>query len=322
MEYRNFGQAGVKVSPICLGTAFRGQAEEGVCIRTVERALDLGCNFIDCANTYGLGRSEEILGKALKGKRERVVLTSKVCSPVGEGPNDRGLSRYHIMREVERSLTRLRTDRLDVYLMHSFDPETPQEETLRAMDDLVRQGKVRYVGCSNFTGWQIVEALWTCDGNGLARPMCTQSQYNLLCRWDMEQDLMPVCRRYGLGMMTFSPLAIGLLTGRFRRGQPVPAGTPWDKGHYDYDHAMTAQTDRVIGKMVEIGARYGKTPAQVAIAWVLDHPEVTAAMIGPDRPEHVEENFGALDLKLAPEEREALDTASEVDGPWQYCVHL
>lgn len=318
MEYRNFGKAGVKVSPICLGTAFRGQADESICIETVERALGLGCNFIDCANIYGLGRSETIVGKVLKGKRQDVVLTTKVRSPVGSGPNDQGLSRFHIMREVEKSLRRLQTDYIDVYLMHAYDNEAPIDEGLRAMDDLVHQGKVRYVGVSNFTGWQMVDALWSCSVHSVEPFICTQSQYNLLHRWDIENDLMPVCRKYGLGMMTFSPVAIGLLTGRYRKGAAALEGTPWGKGRLDFNNAMTEQTDRVVQKLIEIGEGYGKSPAQVAIAWVLDHPEISSAMIGPDRPEHVDENFGSLDVTLTREEREELDRISRPSAPWSY----
>jgi aryl-alcohol dehydrogenase-like predicted oxidoreductase len=318
MEYRNLGTAGVKVSPICLGTAFRGQKDDAVCIRTIERALDLGCNFIDTANIYGQGRSERILAKALKGKRDDVFLTSKVTSPVGQGPNDKGFSRYHIMREIERSLERLQTDHLDLYLLHSFDPTTPIDEALRTLNDLVRQGKVRYIGCSNFNAWQIVEALWTSDTHNLEPFVCVQSQYNLLNRWEIEPDLMPVCSKHGLGMMTFSPLAIGLLTGRFRRGQTPPSGTPWEKGKYNFDRAMSAQNDRIVQKLIEIGQNRDRTPAQVAIAWVLDHPEITAAMIGPDTPEHVDENFGGVGWELTPEERSALDEVSELEGPYTY----
>ena len=174
MDYHTFGKSGVKVSPICLGTAFRANLDEAICIRTIERALDLGCNFIDTANYYGQGRSERILAKALKGKRDDVVLTSKVWSQVGPGPNDRGLSRYHIMREVERSLQRLEMDHLDIYLLHAFDSTTPLEETLRAVDDLIHQGKVRYIGCCNFSAYQVCEALWTSDVLNLHSFICIQ----------------------------------------------------------------------------------------------------------------------------------------------------
>ena len=311
MEYRNFGKAGVKVSRICLGTAFRGQGDEKTCLREIDLAIDLGCNFIDCANYYGRGRSETILGKAVKGKRDDLVLTSKVCSPMGEGPNDRGLSRFHIMREVERSLKRLGTDHIDVYLLHQLDAETSLDETLGAMDDLVRQGKVRYVGCCNFSGWQVVDGLWVSDARNLAPFVCIQSPYNLLRREPMESDLMPMCRRHGLGIMTYSPLAVGLLTGRFRRGEAPPADTPWARRR-DFEETMSEQADAVVQRLIDIGEKHGRTPAQVAVAWILEHEEISAPIIGPDLPEHVDEVFGALEVRLEPEERAALDEVSRV----------
>lgn len=318
MEYRNLGKSGVKVSSICLGTAFRGQEDDKICARIIERAVDLGIHFIDCANYYGQGRSETILGKAIKKKRDDLVITTKVWSPIGQGPNDRGLSRFHILREAERSLKRLQTDHIDVYLLHAFDRETPLEETLRAMDDLVRQGKVRYVGACNFTAAQVVEALWSADAHGCDPFVCLQNQYNLLNRWEIEPELLPLCKRHGLGLMTYSPLAIGLLSGRFRRGQPPPADTPWGKGQYDFEKAMSAQADEIVQTLVDLGNKHNKTPAQVAVAWILDHPEVTAPIIGPDLPEHVDEVVGGLTLQLSPEERSALDQASRVEGPRKY----
>ena len=318
MNYRNLGRSGVKVSEICLGTAFRGEPEESICIRTIDRAIDLGCNFIDCANIYQHGRSEEIVGKALKGKRDGLVLTTKARSPVGEKPNDRGLSRYHIMREIDRSLKRLQTDHVDIYICHAWDPETPLDETFRAMDDVVRSGRTRYIGISNFNAWQIVESLWTCDAANLDRFVVLQNQYNLFTRWEMEPDVMPVCRRYGIGMMTFSPIAIGLLTGRYRRGQEPPADGPWGAGKYDLDRALTEKNDGVIQKLIDIADGRGKTPAQVATAWVLDHPEITSAMIGPDRPEQVDESLGAVGWKLTEDERATLDKASESELPYRY----
>ena len=318
MDYRSLGIAGVRVSPICLGTAFRGQEDDDVCIRTIERAIDLGCNFIDTANYYGRGRSERILARALKGKRDDIVLASKVCSPMGDGPNDRGLSRFAIMREIERSLRRLETDHLDLYILHQFDPHTRLEETMRTMDDLVRQGKVRYVGVSNFGAARLSETLWVCDRGDYEPPVCLQIRYNLLGRYDIEPEVMPLCRRHGVGITTFSPLAIGLLTGRFRRGQPAPTDTPWGKNKYKLENSLTEQNDRIIGKLIDIAEKLDKTPAQVAIAWILDHPEVAAAIIGPDTPEHVDENMGAAGWALEPEDRAALDEVSEVEGPQRY----
>ena len=316
MDYVRLGRAGVKVSRLCLGTAFRGywngHTEEATAIRTVETAIDLGCNFIDCANYYYQGRCEDLLGKAIKGKREDLVVTTKVWSPIGEGPNDQGLSRLAIMREVERSLKRLQIDYIDIYLLHNWDPNTELDETLKAFDDLVRQGKVRYVGACNFTAAQTVEALWTADRGGLDPFFVLQNEYNILQRWGIEPELLPICRQYGMGMMTYSPLAVGLLTGRFRRGQTPPADSAWTAGDR-FDAALDEKTEQIIQQLVDIGEAQNKTPAQVAIAWILANDDVTAPIIGPDRPEHVEEVFGALDVEFSAEQLQALDELSQ----WQ-----
>lgn len=318
MEYVSLGRLGVRVSRICLGVAFRGQTDDAVAVRVIDRAIDLGCNFIDCANFYGRGRSEGVLARAMRGKRDDLFITTKVWSRIGPGPNDAGSSRYHIVREVERSLQRLGTDRIDLYLLHGWDADTPLDESLRAMDDLVRQGKVIYTGACNFTAAQAVEAMWTADRMGLTPWACLQNQYNLLNRWEIEPELLPLVQRHGVGLMTYSPLAIGLLTGRFRRGQAPPADSPWALGHYDFDHAMSEQTDRIVQQLIDIGARQERTPAQVAIAWLLAHPGVTAPMIGPDLPEHVDEAMGALGWELPQEDRATLDEVSAVELPQPY----
>jgi aryl-alcohol dehydrogenase-like predicted oxidoreductase len=316
MDYVRLGRAGVKVSRLCLGTAFRGywngHTEEATAIRTVETAIDLGCNFIDCANYYYQGRCEDLLGKAIKGKREDLVVTTKVWSRIGEGPNDQGLSRFAIMREVERSLNRLQTDYIDIYLLHNWDPNTELDETLKAFDDLVRQGKVRYVGACNFTAAQTVEALWTADRGGLDPFFVLQNEYNILQRWGIEPELLPICRQYGMGMMTYSPLAVGLLTGRFRRGETPPVDSAWTAGDR-FDAALDEKTEQIIQQLVDIGEAQNKTPAQVAIAWILANDDVTAPIIGPDRPEHVEEVFGALNVEFSAEQLQALDELSQ----WQ-----
>ncbi len=306
MEYRNLGRAGIKVSRICLGTAFRGAPDEATCLATIDRAIELGINFIDCANAY---RTEEVVGKALRGRRDRVVLTTKVCSPMGDGPNDRGLSRGHILREVENSLKRLQTDYIDVYLAHSVDPCTPIDETLGAFDDLVRHGKVRYIGCSNFPAWRVAKALWTSERCGLHAFTCVQDHYNLLDR-RIERELVPLCQEEGLGIMTYSALAVGLLTGRFRHGQPAPAGSLWARQPQRFAQMMTPEADQVVEALQAIGAEHGRTPAQAAIAWVLSRPGITAAMIGPDAPAHVEENVGGCGWELTAAEVELLEHRS------------
>ncbi len=316
MEYRRLGKAGVKVSRICLGTGVRGKLAEERLGQVIDRAIDLGCNFLDCANNYGGGQSEMILGKAIKGKRDDLVITSKVWTKTGPGPNDGGLSRYHIMREVERSLKKLQTDRIDIYYLHNVDPETELEETLRSMEDLVRQGKVRYVGASNYSAAQVIELLWTAERLGLEPIVCLQNQYNLLHRWKIEPELLPLCRRYRLGLMTYSPLAIGLLSGRFRRGEGPPAETPWNRERLQ--RAMSQRSDQVVQTLITLAEERGITPARMAIAWLLDHPEVTAPIIGADRIEYVDDVFGALEIKLTQEERQALDEVSQWEQTGQY----
>jgi aryl-alcohol dehydrogenase-like predicted oxidoreductase len=328
MEYNALGKSGLKVSRLCLGAAFRASLfkadyDEDACIRTMHRALDAGINFIDTANYYSYGRSEEMLAKALRGKRDDVVLATKVCAQVKDdpGPNDTGLSRYHILRECERSLRRLGTDHIDLYLLHTPDETTPIEETLRALDDLVRQGKVRYIGCCNFAAWQVVQALWCSDVRNLNAFVSIQNQYSLLNRWELEPELLPVCREYGLGITTYSPLAVGLLTGRFRRGQPVPPGTPWSDGEPhagQFEQAMTEQADAVVHCLIEIGAARGKTPAQVALRWLLDQPDVNAVILGPDLPSHVDEALGALGWQLDTDEWAILDALSAAPAPRKF----
>lgn len=325
MEYRPLGKTGVKVSPICLGTAFRSQDDEDVCIKVIHRAIDLGCNFIDTA-LYGAGRSEQVVGKALKGKRDDIVLTTKVFGTLGEGPNRAQLSRLNLMTGVEASLQRLQTDHIDLYLLHSFDPETPLEETLRALDDIVRQGKARYIGCSNFKTWKVMEALWISSDHNWAPFSCIQSQYNLLNRFEIEPELMPLCKQFGIGIMTYSPLAIGLLSGRFRRGQEPPAGTVWSRGKntgmsphkYNLEEALDEFNDRIVQTVIEIAQRHGRTPAQVAIAWILDHDEISAPILGADLPEHVDEICAGLEWKLDAEDRALLDEVSQRPQPRKY----
>ena len=323
MQYRRLGNTGIQVSELCLGTAFRAQDDEQICIEVIDRALDLGCNFIDSA-FYGQGRSETIVGKAIKDKRQDVFLCTKVFGTRHRDPNRSGLTRLNLVRAVEDSLTRLQTDHIDLYLMHSFDPNTPLEETLRALDDMVSGGKIRYIGCSRFSARKIIEALWISDRRNFARFVCIQNQYNLLNRWEIEPDLMPLCQEHGIGIMTFSPLAIGLLTGRFRRGQtPPPGNTPWNKEEgfglsahkYDLETAMTERVDQIVQTLIEVGTRHERTPGQVAIAWILDHPEITSPILGADQPEHVEEIFKAAEWRLPAEERQILDEVSEVRMP-------
>ena len=323
MEYREIGASGLKVSPICVGTAFRGIKnglfDEKACIRTIERAVDVGLNFFDSANIYFGGKSEEILGKALRGrKRDDLVLSSKVGNTFGTGATEPGSSRPHIMREIDRSLKRLKLDHLDIYVIHQFDPDTEMAETLQAMGDLIEQGKIRHFGISNYTAAQVVEALWTCDRQGLPPPLVLQDQYSLLHRWEIEPELMGLCSRYGLGMMAHSALGIGLLSGKFRKGQTPPDGTFWALHKDRFERVMTDQIDAIVQALIDIGDKYGKSPAQVAVTWIIDHPEITAAVIGPDAPEHVDEICGSLEWNLPKDARKRLDDLSKPDMPKRF----
>ncbi|MBI1298364.1 aldo/keto reductase [bacterium] len=317
MDYINFGSAGVKVSRLALGLGLRGQSDAGEAARMIERAIDAGINLIDCANIYGLmddraniGRSEEVLGKVIKGKRDDLVITSKVASPMGSGPNDRGLSRFHILREVERSLKRLDTDHIDVYLVHIYDETTPLDETVRALDDLVRSGKVRYIGCCNYKAWQVCRALWIADSLHATPFMCVQNPYSLLNR-QLEQEMFGLVRDRGLGLMAYSPLAVGLLSGAYVPGQPAPAGSLWGTQRADrYASMMAGDTGQVIGRVLELAQELGKTPAQLALAWVLSHPEVTVAITGGDTVEHLENNLGGVGWTLDADVRAELDAVS------------
>ncbi len=318
MEYVNFGQAGVQVSRLALGLGFRGQGDETEAQRVIEHTIDQGINLIDCANVYGtmddranIGRSEVILGKALKGKRDDVVITSKVASQIGDGPNDIGLSRYHIMREVERSLTRLDTDHIDVYLVHTFDESTPLEETIRALDDLVRSGKVRYVGCCNYAAWQVCKGLWVADRYNATPFMCVQNQYNLLTR-HLEGEMFGLVRDQGLGVMVYSPLAVGLLSGLYSPDSPAPEGTLWATRMRDqFPSAVQGAASEVISTVIKFAGELGVTPAQLALAWVLSHPEITVAITGGDTIEHLNDNIGAVGWTLDDSVRETLDAVSE-----------
>ena len=317
MDYIHFGKAGLKVSPLALGLGFRGQGDERAAQRVIEHAIESGINLIDCANIYGpmddranIGRSEVILGKAIRGKRDDVVITSKVFSNIGPGPNDAGLSRYHILREVERSLSRLRTDYIDVYLIHAFDAGTPQEETIRALDDLVRSGKVRYIGCCNHQAWQVCKALWISDRNHAASYMCVQNMYNLLNR-DVESDMFGLVQAEGLGVMAYSPLAVGLLSGVYFPDEPPPEGTLWATRYRDeFDRRMSGATGRVISTLKQFASELGKTPAQLAVAWVLSHPEVTVAISGSDTIAQLDDTLGGIGWELDAAIREALDRVS------------
>ncbi|TAK21777.1 MAG: aldo/keto reductase [Chloroflexota bacterium] len=327
MEYVRFGSSGLRISRIALGMGLRGQRDEREAERLIRRAFDGGVNLFDCANIYGpaddrayAGHSEQILGRALKSVRDEVVITSKVVGQIGPGPNDRGASRYHIYREVERSLHRLGTDRIDVYLLHSFDDQTPLEEQFRALDDLVQHGKVQYVGVCNYQAWQVCHALWTQERINAASLITVQNPYSLLNR-RLEDEMFPMVRTLGLGVMAYAPLATGLLSGAYKVGQPAPAGTLWgDRRRGHLERVLAGQPGLVLTSVEEIAARVSATVAQVALKWALSRTEISCVTSGADSDRQMDENLGALDVKLSPEDIATLDRASAgltmtLDGP-------
>lgn len=321
MSYRMLGSAGVKVSPLCLGTMNFGNeqgwgCDEATSVAILDRYLERGGNFIDTANVYAAGRSEEILGRALEGRRENVVLATKGYFPLGQGPNATGNSRRNLRLQVEESLRRLRTDWIDLYQVHIWDPLTPIEETLGVLSDLVHEGSVNYVGCCNFTGWQIALAQERAEQHGLERMVTVQPQYSLLCR-DIEAEVMNVANVYDLGILAWSPLAFGMLTGKYRRGDKGPAGARMTDVHPDDVMAKWKErnfNDRsfdVIEAVQAAAKELGTTPTALSLRWVLEQPNVTSAIIGPRSVEQLEGNLAALDLEVDEDTIEHLDEVSE-----------
>ncbi|MFN8444107.1 MAG: aldo/keto reductase [Caldilineaceae bacterium] len=310
MEYRRMGRTGLKVSEICLGTmTFGHTTDEAEARRIVDLAFAAGVNFFDTANTYANSRSETILGNVLKGRRHDAIVASKVFNPTGPGPNDSGMSRAHIMRAIEASLTRLQTDYLDIYYIHHVDTQTPLEEMLRAFDDLVRQGKVRYIACSNYEAWRMMEAIWISDSKNLARFECYQPQYSLVVR-DIEEEIIPVCQLKGLGVVVWSPLGGGFLTGKYQPGERTVAGTRSAEGWAYPQRYFAANADETLAELLQVSADLGKTPAQVATRWVLEQLAITSAIIGARTVEQALDNMLAGGWKLPNEAIERLNKVS------------
>ncbi len=325
MEYRFLGRTGLKVSELCLGTmTFGREADEETSVRILDRFAEAGGNFLDTADVYNQGVSEEIIGRWLKGKRrEDFVIATKVRFPMGQGPNDVGLSRKHILAGVEGSLRRLGTDYIDLYQVHCWDQATPLEETLSTLHELVRSGKVRYIGASNFTGWQLQKAIDISKQMGWEPFRCLQPLYNLLDR-STEWELIPVCINEGLGVIPWSPLRGGWLSGKYRRGMEAPPeGTRvqvaerygWSESWSRYNNDRTWH---VIDVLLAVADEVGKTPAQVALNWLLRRPGVTAPIIGVRNLEQLEDNLGAVGWALDEEHMTRLTEASEIEKPYPY----
>jgi aryl-alcohol dehydrogenase-like predicted oxidoreductase len=322
MEFRNLGKTGLRVSELCLGTmTFARETDEATSLRMIDRFIEAGGNFIDTADVYTTGRSEEIVGKALQGHRHSIILATKVRFRMGPGPNEVGLSRKHIVEGCEASLRRLQTDYIDLYQAHCWDPYTPLEESLAAFDDLVHAGKVRYLGVSNFTAWQLMKALWLSDRNGWARFVCLQPRYNLVDR-QIERELLPICREEGLGVIPWSPLGGGFLSGKYQRGREMPKDARIAGAQPHWPEAMerqgTERAWRTLEAVQQIAAQRGKTTAQVALAWVLAQPGITAPILGARTLEQLEDNLGCVGWQLTAEELAALDRASALEEAYPY----
>jgi aryl-alcohol dehydrogenase-like predicted oxidoreductase len=309
MEYRYFGRTGYKVSPLCLGTMnFGAVTNEADSIKLIHRALDAGINFVDTANSYNEGQSEIVVGKALQGRRNKVFLATKVRSQVGQGPNDKGLSRVHIMQAVEDSLRRLNTDYIDLYQTHRPEPDVPVDETLGALTDLVRAGKVRYIGASTHPAWMIMEALAVSEREHLARYTSEQPPYNLLDR-RIENELVPLALKYDLAIIPWAPLAQGILAGRYKAHQAAPEGSRLGRlGHEGvYGERMRDPAMEAGDQFTALTKKFNKTPGQLGLLWCKDQPGITAPIFGPRTMEQLEDVLPVLEMSLSPEERAACD---------------
>ncbi len=327
MEHRQLGRSGLQVPAFSLGTAtfggsnefFQrwGQVQVDEATRMVDLCLEHGINFFDTADVYSKGDSETILGKALKGKRHNALISTKSTFPMGDGPNDKGSSRHHLIRACEASLKRLGTDHIDLYFMHGFDALTPVEETLRALDDLVRSGKISYIGASNFSGWHLMKSLATSEKYGLARYVVYQGYYSLVGR-DYEWELMPLGLDQGVATMVWSPLGWGRLTGKIRRGQPPQAGRIAEGGSEGGPIVEEAYLYDVVDALDRVAKERNKTVPQVALNWLLSRPTVANIVIGARNADQLKQNLGALGWKLSPEEIALLDQASRRPPAYPY----
>lgn len=327
MEYRSLGRSGLKVPVLCFGAAtfggggefFRewGSTDVDEAKRLIGLCLDAGVNFFDTADVYSRGMSEEILGKAIEGKRHDLLISTKATFPMGDGPNDRGSSRFHLLRAVENSLRRLRTDYIDVYHLHSFDAQTPVEETLDTLNTLVRSGKVRYIACSNFSGWQLMKSLAVSDRYGWARCVAYQGYYSLIGR-DYEWELMPLLLDQGVGTLVWSPLGWGRLTGKIRRGHPLPEVSRLHKTAEQGPPVEDEFLYTVVDALDAVAKETGRSVPQVAINWLLQRPTVSSVVLGARNEEQLKQNLAAADFTLTREQVATLDKASDRTPTYPY----
>jgi aryl-alcohol dehydrogenase-like predicted oxidoreductase len=308
MEFRRLGNSGLKVSEVGLGgNTFGWWANEQLSASIINTAIDAGVNFIDTADVYDRGHSEEYIGRTLKGKRQQVIIATKFGHPMGQAPNERGGSRHYILRAVDSSLKRLQTDYIDLYYMHTPDASTPIEETLSALDSLVKSGKVRYIGCSNFAAWQVSEALWTSKTNRLTAFVVIQQGYNMISR-QIEKELVPCCQAHGIGVIPYSPLASGLLTGKYRQGQEPPADSRLSTSVLPgMKRILTEANWDKLSKLEILAKEHGHTLGELAIAWLLAKPWLSSVIAGAHKAEQVTANIAAAAWKLTSEQVSAVD---------------
>ena len=309
MQYVNLGRAGIKVSRICLGCMSFGndaswKVELDEARKVFKKALDLGINFFDTANVYSHGRSEEITGECLKGLRDDVVVATKVCSPMGEGPNDAGLSRRHILQQIMASLKRLQMDHVDLYQVHLWDYRTPIEETMKTLNDIVRQGMAYYIGASNMFAWQFLKSLYTSERLGLEKFVSMQNHYNLVYR-EEEREMIPLCREQGIALLPYSPLARGFLSGKYKLGE-TPRTVRYETDERLVKRYFRPEDYDVLDAVEALAKEKGVTPPQICLAWLI-HKNVTSPIIGVTKTEHIEEAVAALDLKLEAADLERLE---------------
>lgn len=327
MEFRQLGRSGLKVPVLSLGTAtfggsnefFKkwGQTDVEEARKMVDMCLDAGLNLFDTADVYSQGSSESILGEALKGKRDRSLISTKATFTMGEGPNDKGSSRFHLINACEASLKRLQTDYIDIYFMHAFDALTPVEETLAALDHLIQSGKVRYIGCSNFSGWHLMKSLAVSEKYGLARYVVYQGYYSLIGR-DYEEELMPLGIDQGVCLMAWSPLGWGRLTGKIRRGQPLPEGRLKAGGAEGGPQVEDEYLYQVVDVLYEIAKETGKTVSQISLNWLLQRPTVSNVIFGARNEEQLKQNLGAVGWNLTADQVARLDRVSERPAAYPY----
>ncbi len=312
MEYRNIGRTGLKVSEICFGTmTFGNYTDLAEGKRMVDMCFDAGVNFFDTADAYNGGKSEEILGEALKGKRDQAVLATKVFNPMGPGVNDSGWSRKHVLQDIEESLQRLQTDYIDIYYIHHVDIQTPVEEILETINDLVRQGKVRYAACSNFEAWRLMDALAISEARGWARVECYQPQYSLVVR-DIEDELIPACQHKGVGVVVWAPLAGGLLTGKYKPGQSTRIEGTRSADAWCFPQGFfAANADEILTELLAVSEELGRSPAQVALRWALQMPGVTSVIAGARNREQLKDNLYAGSWQLDEASMQRLTEVSE-----------